>query len=381
MANEEHVKILKQGVEAWNKWRKENPTLKPDFGADNYELHGANLNGRNLQGINLSDANLKSTILTAAHFGKRLTFVEGRTEFEAANLSNSDLSSAFLLEAEFHSTNLRNARLIKSHCYLTDFSGADLFGAVLIQAGLTGTIFSATDLTGADFTGAYLYQARFLSVNLTDAFGLDMCKHMSASSVDYQTLIKSKGLPDVFLRGCGLPDSLIDWYKLLHTKASEYYSCFISYSHDDKEFATHLFDALQNEGIRCWLDRHQILPGDDIRDQIDRGISRWDKVILCCSKSSLESYWVNTEIDKALRKEEQLWKERNQKTLAMIPLNLDGYLFDWQNSRASLLTDRHAENLVGWKKDRSKLQNSIARIKKALRADGEDRERPPNSLL
>ena len=27
MANEEHVAILKQGVEAWNKWRDENRTI------------------------------------------------------------------------------------------------------------------------------------------------------------------------------------------------------------------------------------------------------------------------------------------------------------------------------------------------------------------
>ena len=31
MANEEHVKILEQGVEAWNSWRDENPDVLPDF--------------------------------------------------------------------------------------------------------------------------------------------------------------------------------------------------------------------------------------------------------------------------------------------------------------------------------------------------------------
>jgi hypothetical protein len=39
MANPEHLAILKQGVEVWNNWRKENPTIQPDFiGAD---LRGA----------------------------------------------------------------------------------------------------------------------------------------------------------------------------------------------------------------------------------------------------------------------------------------------------------------------------------------------------
>jgi hypothetical protein len=31
MANPEHLKILKKGVEAWNKWRKENPDIQPDL--------------------------------------------------------------------------------------------------------------------------------------------------------------------------------------------------------------------------------------------------------------------------------------------------------------------------------------------------------------
>lgn len=31
MANEGHVKILKQGVEAWNLWRRENPDVRPNL--------------------------------------------------------------------------------------------------------------------------------------------------------------------------------------------------------------------------------------------------------------------------------------------------------------------------------------------------------------
>ncbi|MFA5055185.1 MAG: hypothetical protein WC562_03300 [Dehalococcoidia bacterium] len=31
MANEEHLKILKQGVDAWNRWRKENGEIIPDL--------------------------------------------------------------------------------------------------------------------------------------------------------------------------------------------------------------------------------------------------------------------------------------------------------------------------------------------------------------
>jgi len=61
----------------------------------------------------------------------------------------------------------------------------------------------------------------------------------------------------------------------------QFYSCFISYSHEDKPFARRLHDTLQGQGIRCWLDEKQILPGDDIYEHVDRGIRLWDKVLLC----------------------------------------------------------------------------------------------------
>jgi hypothetical protein len=30
MANPEHLQILQQGVEAWDQWRDQNPSVKPD---------------------------------------------------------------------------------------------------------------------------------------------------------------------------------------------------------------------------------------------------------------------------------------------------------------------------------------------------------------
>ena len=35
MANPEHLAILKQGVDAWNTWRREHPLVRPDFGGAN----------------------------------------------------------------------------------------------------------------------------------------------------------------------------------------------------------------------------------------------------------------------------------------------------------------------------------------------------------
>ncbi len=56
MANSEHVAKLREGVEAWNRWRMQlgNQLLVPDLiGAD---LSGADLVGANLHSTNLKDA-------------------------------------------------------------------------------------------------------------------------------------------------------------------------------------------------------------------------------------------------------------------------------------------------------------------------------------
>ncbi|MGI9435896.1 MAG: toll/interleukin-1 receptor domain-containing protein [Geminicoccaceae bacterium] len=46
----------------------------------------------------------------------------------------------------------------------------------------------------------------------------------------------------------------------------------MSYSHKNKSFAQRLHDQLQGQGIRCWMDDHQMLGGDDIYEQVDCGI-------------------------------------------------------------------------------------------------------------
>jgi len=83
-----------------------------------------------------------------------------------------------------------------------------------------------------------------------------------------------------------VPEEFIAYIGSMVGRPIEFYSCFISYAHHDKLFARRLHDALQGRGVRCWLDEKQMLPGDDIYEQVDRGIRLWDKVLLCCSRHS-----------------------------------------------------------------------------------------------
>ena len=137
MANTEHVRILRLGAEAWNKWRKKHP-IRPD-------LSGASLFGVNyhaeeplwkgyvtdLAGIDLSKANLDRA------------FIES-TDLSRANLSEAILSGANLRRADLSNANLR---------------GADLYEADLYQANLNGAILADARLT----------RARLVDVNLENA--------------------------------------------------------------------------------------------------------------------------------------------------------------------------------------------------------------------
>lgn len=59
MANEEHLKLLKHGVEQWNNWRKQHWWVQPG-------LRGALLTGTDLSSANLSGAHLRRADLSGA---------------------------------------------------------------------------------------------------------------------------------------------------------------------------------------------------------------------------------------------------------------------------------------------------------------------------
>lgn len=126
-----------------------------------------------------------------------------------------------------------------------------------------------------------------------------------------------------------------------------------------------------------------MLPGDDIYEAVDRGVRLWDKVLLCASKDSLTSWWVDNEITTAFEKEQTLMKERGEKVQALIPLNLDGFLFgdEWKSGYAQQIKRRLAADFRDWKNDHDRFEAEVDKLVRALALNERGREQPPKSQL
>ena len=314
MANPEHLEILKQGVEVWNAWRRKRREVLP-----RPDLSFANFSGADLSFTDLLSANLISADLS----GASLSFV--------------NLSDATLIDA--------------------NLSGADLFNANLSYARLRG----------ADFTGARLAFTIFAANNLSNVKGLETVTHDSPSSIGVDTLYRSAGkIPEVFLRGCGIPEPFIVQIPALIAamKPIQFYSCFISYSSKDQSFAERFHADLQSIGVRVWFAPHHMKIGAHIRPTIDDSIRVYDKLLLVLSKSSVNSQWVEQEVETALE------RERKEKRTVLFPIRLDDAVMRVEGGWPALIRNtRNIGDFRQWKNHDS-YQKAFDRLLRDLKAEG-----------
>jgi uncharacterized protein YjbI with pentapeptide repeats len=329
MANQEQLKLLKTGVEAWNLWRKDSSKVRPDLRNANLhsailrkaQLYETNLKGTDLRNADLKRANFTAATLTGTNFSgadlSKATFGNGR-------LPGADLSHATLLGANFGGANLGAAKLNDSNLSGADLSGANLKRANLRNANLRDVDLSGADLNrtllvGADLSGASLGGTVFANIDLSAVKGLNTIRHLGPSTIGIDTLIRSSGhIPEMFLRGAGVPEDVIIQIPALIAgiQPIQFHSCFISYSHQDEAFSQRLHSRMQSENLRVWYAPEDMKGGRKLHEEIFHAIQIHDKLLLVLSENSMKSEWVITEVRRARKIE----REENRRKLFPIRL-------------------------------------------------------------
>lgn len=93
---------------------------------------------------------------------------------------------------------------------------------------------------------------------------------------------------------------------------------FVSHNSGDKGFVRKLVAALEDQGIRCWMDEMQIRDGELVVAAISTAMEEIDLVVTVLSRRALESNWVRRELDWALD------REIRERRTRVIPVVIDG---------------------------------------------------------
>lgn len=306
-----------------------------------------------------------SYLREAVFFHAYLDFVD----FSRGDLSKAMFDGAWLRGSSFHNASLQQVSFIYANLVSVQFRETDLTGADLTRANCNGA-----DFTGAVLTEAILNETILTNATLAHATGLGACQHAGPSRLDHQTLVKSGHLPLAFLRGCGLPDQLIDYLRSPRNQEIQFYSCFISHSTKDQEFAKRLHTDLLASGVLCYFAPHDIQGGKKLHEQIDEAIRIYDRLLLILSEHSMASEWVKTEIANARQ------REVTEKRQMLFPISLVPYekITDWQafdadtgRDSAREIREYYVPDFSNWK-DHDSYAAAFQRLLRDLKAEGKD---------
>lgn len=309
-------------------------------------------------GANLTSANLNEATGDEAQFGNaNISYVDlssatiYKADFSGANLVHSDLNSAGLESSDFSGADLSDTDLNSADFSDSNFSNANLRNAILDgtnlkEANLTGANLTGAKLDGTDLDGAKIGFTIFGNNDLSEVAWLETVEHRGPSTIGIDTVYQSQGvIPEEFLRGAGVSENFITY--LASQKGGplvQRYSCFISFSSRDHQFAEELYGDLRSKRVSCWYAPEDLKLGEKIRIGIDNSIRKYDKLLLVLSKHSIKSDWVEKEVESALE------FERKEGRVILLPIRIDDAVLKVEIGwPADIRRTRNIGNFRRWK--------------------------------
>jgi len=209
----EHLKKLSKGKAYWNRWRRNNPHIKPllaDQDLRNVEIERGDgtLAGYDFSYTNLCQARMQRLHLEQANFHQAI--------LAKANLSGAHLEDANFCRTDMYETNFRNAHLNRANLQGVQMVRTKLAGADLSQCNVYGL--SAWDLEFGESRKKQVNQTQELIVRYRPSYvrrasddklekvnveGVDLAAfmHLTLNNRNISRIIEAAGRKWVLLLG------------------------------------------------------------------------------------------------------------------------------------------------------------------------------------
>lgn len=84
------------------------------------------------------------------------------------------------------------------------------------------------------------------------------------------------------------------------------YDVFLSYSNEDRPWATEFASALKDAGVKTWFDAHELKPGERWQEKIEEALRDSRIFVLILSPEGLQSPWTYFELGAALADQKRI---------------------------------------------------------------------------
>jgi serine/threonine protein kinase len=123
------------------------------------------------------------------------------------------------------------------------------------------------------------------------------------------------------------------------------HSLLLSYSHHNHVFIKRLYKDLKDHHVHCWFAPHDLPPGTPLMHDIEGAIHLHEKLLLILSDHTVNSTWVELEVEAAL------YKEVTTGEAILFPIRLDNTVLQSDTQWAKRLRQRHIGDFTNFQDD------------------------------